>query len=352
MELTSHQEYRIAPELRRCCWYSIVGAVGLGIVFYWIASFVQNRAPVDIAVGCVLFVLLAAAMVIPLRWKLRVSQHGLARRLLFRWDSWEWADLATGRVCKLHPYTLRDPERPWWCRTLRLGPMASADIQEVFSMINRHYQIPPAPDVPATLTIKYGFRRSATFDQNGIHLMIRGTPHEYTWREIRDIHVTRMDPIRRDFQSLLIALPDQDIELKLVTHQGGTSPTWRGATAEQINEFLFQTVAAERLHISIAGERLSKREDIEKELQNAEKLKRELDVMVAIASLLIVVCLVWIAIADGIFKAALMASVSAVPVVPIFVFVLRSHTKQIVELKSMLKSVGDGSDCPLGEIAT
>jgi hypothetical protein len=328
--------YRIAPELRRCCWYIIAGAIGLVIVFHWIARFVQNRAPVDVAVGCVLFVLLAAAMALPLRWKLRVDQQGVARRLVFRWDSWAWADFATGRVYKLHPYTLCDPERPWWRRKLRLDYMASGEVQDVISAINGHYQLPAPPDVPATLTIKYGFRRSVTFDHDGIHLMICGRPHEYSWRELRDIHVTRMDPVRRDFKSLLITLPDQDIELTLVTHQGGTSPTWRGATSEEINEFLFQTVAAERIHVSIAGESLTKREHIEKKLQHAEGTKRDLVMMVAIFAPLMIATLVWMAMADGILVALLMVAVCVAALGPTFIFVFRSHTKQIQDLKSML----------------
>jgi len=343
MKSAARKEYRIAPELRRCCWYTIVSAVPLIIVFYWVARFIQNRGPVDIAVGCALFALLAAAMVFPLRWKLRVGQHGLARRLLFHWDSWEWVDFSTGRVCKLHPYTLCDPERPWWRRKLHLNYMASADIQEVISAINRHYQLPPPPVVPATLTIKYGFRRSATFDHDGIHLMIGRSSHEYTWREIRKVHVTRMDPIRRDFKDLLITLPDHEIELKLITHEGGTTPTWRGATGEVINEFLFQAVETERIHILIAGEAFTTREHIEKKLSQVEKIKRDLGIMVAIGIALIVATVVWAAIAEGIFTAILLAVMGVIFAGPIVVFAFRSLTKQIQDLKSTLKSVGGGS---------
>jgi hypothetical protein len=270
------QEYRIAPELRRCCWYAISGAVVVGGLFYWVARFLQARGAADIILGCVVFGLLAAAMIVPLNSRLRLDEHGLARRLLFRWDFWTWQDLASGRIRKLHPYTLLDPERPWWRRRLRLEYLGSGVLQEVLAAVNRHYRLPPAPDLPHTLTIKYGFRRSLVLDYAGIHLRVRGCGKEYAWHDIRQLHFTRMDPLRRDFQSLRIVLPDEEIVLKLVTHQGGTSPAWRGVTSEEINEFLLRYVAPARIETSIAGEALKKREHIEQKLKEVEKRKRAL----------------------------------------------------------------------------
>ena len=126
-----HREYRIAAELRRCCWYAIFGAVGLMIVFYWTASCVRNLGGADTSVGCILFALSAAAMTLPLRWRLRVDAAGVARRRFFAWDLWSWSDLGSGRIRKVHPCTLHDPERPWWRRWLRLGWLAPDDLQEV-----------------------------------------------------------------------------------------------------------------------------------------------------------------------------------------------------------------------------
>ncbi len=147
MESTTQQEYRIAPALRRSCWFAIIGSVMLAIVFFCVARFVQNRGPVDIAVGLIPFALLTGAMVFPLRWKLRISPNGLARRILVRWDFWAWEVLASGRIRKLHPHTLHDPDRQWWRSKLRLSYMASADIQDVISVVNRHYQLVSLADV-------------------------------------------------------------------------------------------------------------------------------------------------------------------------------------------------------------
>lgn len=344
MESTPHKILRIAPQLRRCCWYTVIGAVVLSITFFWIARLIQNRGPVEIALGCLMFALMAAAMVIPLSWKLRLGHDGLERRILFRWDKWRWDEFATGRIYKLHPYTLFDRERPWWRRKLRLGYMDYADIQRVVTAINAHYQLPTPPYVSATLTIQYGFRHSVTFDRHGVQLVSPGRPRAYTWQELIEIHLTRMDPIRRDFKSLLISFPDQEIELKQITHQGGASPSWRGATAEEINEFLFRNVPDERIHISIEGEPITSPEQIAKKLKHAETMKRDLAICLAIFTPLIVASLIWMAITDGIFKALTMAAVYIVAVVPILVFVLRSQVQQIRDLKSTLASVGDDAN--------
>ena len=308
-------------------------------MFYWVAHFVQNRGHGDIAVGCVLFALLAAAMIFPLRWKLRLDRRGVLRRRLSRWDLWRWTDLASGRIFKLHPYTLRDPTRPWWRRKLRLGHMASGDIQKVISVINHHYRLPPPPVVPKTLELKYGFRRSATFDNKGVHVSIRGTPHEYTWGDIEHVYITRMDPLRRDFKSLVIVLPHQKIELRLVTHQGGTSPTWHGATAEEINEFLFSNVAPNRIETLIAGERLKTREQIENKLEAARKKTREFAIIMAIFLPMIAGVLVWMAFDDGVLKAVVMAMMFSIFPGSVIWYMYRSQRKQVAELNQLLTSV-------------
>jgi len=319
----------------------IFATVGLAGVFFCVARFVQNRGPFDVAAGCTLFLLLVVAMVLALRWKLCVDEHGITRRSLFGRDSWTWNDLASGRIDKLYPYTLRAPARPWWRRKLRLGYMSSDDIQEVLGEINRHYRLPPPPEIPDTLKIKYGIGRSAVFDDKGVHLVVRGAPLTYLWAEVQGVHVTRMDPVRRDFMSLVITLPDQEIELKLVTHQGGTSPTWRGATSEVVNEFLLRHVPPARVDVSVVGEPLQKREHVERRLRKAESSLRFITIVMAVFVPLLVALLVWMAIADGVVKAIVMAGMVALSLGPLFAFVYRSHRKQVGQLRDRLKSLPD-----------
>lgn len=340
-KLTLPREYGIAPYYRRCCWYAIVGLGVCAIVFCCVAVFDPNLGPVDVAGGCGGFALIAAGAAVPLRWRLRLDEDGIARRLIRRWDRWAWADLATGRVLKRHPHTLCDPQRPWWRRTLRLDYMAPADTQEVVSAINAHYTLPPPPDVPEAVTIKYNLRRSVTFDADGIHLRPGRRVREYTWRELRGIHIVRMDALRRDFTSLLIELPDEEIELTLITHQGGTSPTWRGATAEEFNEFLFHSPAADRIHVTIGGNPLSKPTHIRFELEKAEKSRRDLLIMVAIFTPLMIGLFVWMAIEDGPLLAILMSTMTFLVFGPVFWHLWRRQTTAIEDLRDMLNAAGD-----------
>ena len=333
MQPASSSEYRIAPELQRCCWYTIFGACVLAPIFVWVAHFAQNRGTAGIIVGCVLFAILAAAMFIPLRWRLRVDSQGISRRRLEHWDSWPWSALASGRMVKLHPYTLHDPERPWWCRTLRFEYMADGDIQEVIAMINTHYKLPPPPNISSSLTIKYGFRRWAAFDSNGIRLTVGNWPQDYSWRDLRDVHITRMDPLRRDFKRLVVTLPDQEIELKLFTHQGGTSPTWKGATAEELNEIFFRFAPADRITVSIAGQQLEKRQHIERALAEAEKLARQLLFIIIVFLAFSLGVLIWMAIDHGVVAASAMGAMFVLFPGVLMWFQFRLQRKRVSELR-------------------
>jgi hypothetical protein len=337
--MQTSQEFRIPPELRRCCWYVILSMIALAAAFYWVARFVQNRDPANIALGVVFFALVAGAMWVGLRWRVRLDDNGVSRRLFIRWDLWSWNDLASGRIEKLYPFTLRDPDRPRWRRKLRLGLMSPEDTQTVFASINEHYRLPPPPTLPPALTIRYGFRRTVTLDNYGVQLLVGRTPYECRWRDIRGVSITRMEPLRRDFKSLLIALPDQEIELNLVTHQGGTSPTWRGATAAEINELLLKNVSKDRIHVSIAGQLPTSRERIEKDLRTAQKSVRDVKIMLAIFLPLILGLLVWFAIEGGLLKAAVMSLGFVAPAV-MMVYLYRLQMKRIGELTERLPSAG------------
>ena len=176
--------------------------------------------------------------IVPLRWSLRIDDQGIGRRFLFRWDVWSWADISSGRIEKRHPYTLVDPKCPWWRRKLSLEYMTRADISHTMEVINTYYQLPTAPQVPDILEIKYGAfrRRLARFDSKGVHLQGGRDMRQYLWSEVRRVHVTRMDPLRHDFKSLELVLPDREIELKLVSTQYGTHPSWSGATGEAVDK--------------------------------------------------------------------------------------------------------------------
>lgn len=273
---------------------------------------------------------------------LSLDSRGMTRRRFFLRDFWAWDDFASGRIRKLHPYTLLDPNRPWWRRKLNLGYLAESDIQEVLAAVNTHYQLPPPPELPESLTIKYGFRRSASLDRNGVLLTVRGVPYVYMWHEIRNVHITRMDPLRRDFKSLEIEFPDRTIELKLVSTQGGVNPTWRGAIAEEINEFLFHHLAANQIDTSMVGEPFKRRSHIEKKLKAAKNERRQFRIVMTFYLLASIGIFAGAAITEGVLRAVALASLVAIPTAPLLVFAWCTHHKNIDDLESLLNKITDG----------
>jgi hypothetical protein len=290
-------EFRTDPGFRRICWcvlFTLQVFIGL---FYFIDQIAQGRLANDPSMkpSILVYVILlayACAIVIPLRWKLRIDEQGLKRRWLFRWDSWTWNDIASGRVQKLHPHTLLDPDRPWWRRKLELGYMSHDHIQIVFKAINAYYRLPEAPEVPDLLKVKYGSRHSATFDGDGIHLHMTGTEKAYSWLDVLNVSIVRMDTLRRDFNSLQIVLPDEEIKLK---HISITHPSWRGATSEVINEFLYRCVPTEKINVTIpiAGPETPNREQIERKLKELKKANRRMRIPIPACLILVIAVLAW-----------------------------------------------------------
>jgi len=297
------KEYRIAASLRRCCWYVIVGVPVVMAVFSWMAHFVQRRGVGDILFCIVPYGLVGLAAVFPLIWRLRVAAHGILVRRLFQEDLWSWEDLSSGRIQKVDDFTLLDPERPWWRRKLRFGYMASDDVEAVMALVNQHYCLPPPPNLPATLTFRYGFRRSATFDAKGIQLVVGQASKVHLWHEVKQVLITRADPLRRDFLNLVIELPDDEIELRIASHQYGKTPTWRDATAEEINEFLLDVVEPDRVYVSILGEAPKNRDQILRGLKAARKSATACDSLLGVIALVSMAVFVWIAIVEGLLRA-------------------------------------------------
>ena len=226
---------------------------------------------------------------------------------------------------------------------MRLGYMCSDDARRALDLINERYRLPASPEVPDTLTLKYGFRRSVTFDAGGIHLLVRGEPREYLWGEMRRIHTTRMDPLRRDFNNLEIVLPEESIELKMITHQGGASPSWRGPTPEEVNEVLRRYSPDERIDVDIHGERPTKRIDIEDRLNEVKKKRRELRIIVCLFVPITVAMFIWTAFGGNVVKGLVMAVIVWAAPGMILWFIQRNLRQVSLELETMAATFDENS---------
>ncbi|PHS02346.1 MAG: hypothetical protein COA78_21450 [Blastopirellula sp.] len=330
MQPITQQEYRISPDLRRCCWYIIICGIPLIGVFYWVARFVQNRETIEILLGCLFFLFMGSiTAILPLTWKLRVDEQGMTRSLLgLSGRIWSWNDFASGRILKQHR-TLYDPARGWGRRTLILDFIGLESIQEVMAVINTHYQLPPPPAVPEKLTLRYGFFKTATFDSQGIHILIRGKPFEYQWPDVQHILITRMDPVRRNFSRLVIVLPDREIDSLRV----GSS--WSDVTNEEINEYLHAHAPEDCIQILIAGQCIKHRVHIEQNLKDLKQRQKDVRIIIAVFGPALALTLGWMAL-ENVFKALAMFAMSMVCIAPPYIFIIWKQSKDITELENDL----------------
>jgi len=267
----------------------------------------------------------AAASCVPLQWRLYLDSEGIASWLFF-WNRWTWADLSSGRITKHFPYTLYDPERPWLQRTLNYGAVGDEFVQQVAAEINKHYKLPPPPNLPESLTINLGFRRTAEFNTEGIALTSKSVQRLRPWSEVSEVYIVRLDPLRRDFYRILFVFPDEDVKLHL------------REDAELINEFVRQGVAADRVFQSIMGDPPTRRRTMEAALKQTKELTQFLKVMLTIGTIAITGLFVF-ATTKGVVEIALCAAAFSAPIllgVPMAVRALRQFRRQVRELQTNL----------------
>jgi hypothetical protein len=328
----------IAPDLRRSVYYVLASAAPLALSGFLVSRYVRGE-PVASAAGLSVFLLLACmTMIAPLRWAVRIDHQGIARRRCFAWNAlWTWDDISSGRIEKQHPYTLSDPGRPWWRRNLHLEYVGAADIARAMSRINEHYRLPSPPQLPEELKIKLGVRRLVRFCANGIEVRDGQEYREYRWSEVRRVHITRMDPVRRDFKAMELVLPDREIELRLLTHEAAPG-SWQGATAEVINEYLAWRVPAQRIETDVVGERPARRSDVEKRLAWTRGQRRSFYRYSLILAAILVTVLVYIAGTGNGLQAAVFAVIGFIPLMAVHGFVYRRLGSACLALERQLTS--------------
>jgi hypothetical protein len=327
-------EFRIAPEYRRSLFYGIAGFLLLAATAWWVQSTVRpdrTRAP------ALVFVLFAVATFWPLSWRLELDGDGLVRHRLGLADRWSWEDFANGRIQKRYPFSLVDLERPWWSRKLNLQYLDTNHRHRVLAALNQHYRFAETPSVDE-LTIKYSLRKTATFGRHGLQVIDRGQRHDYRWADVRHLHILRTEAVRQDFRELNLVLPDREIGLRMVAHQGGTSPTWRKATAEQVNDFLLAHVPQHAISVDIVGERPHHPIDIERELCWLQSQYWQLKVCMSACAAAYVGCLLWWAI-EGLLILTLVMTIPFLLLALLFAFVRKQHHDEVTKRQHWLSEL-------------
>lgn len=339
--------YRIAPQYRRSAIYllvsiPIVTAVGIYSGIYatdMLHQSLPEEARFSFVMPPALLVFFLVLILPSMLWSLRMDDRGISRRRWWGWDLWSWDDLASGKIQKHHPFTLVDPLRPWWRRKLNLDCMGDDDIQQVIRGINLRYRLPPPPQVAESLDIKYGFLRSAKLDALGIHVTTYGKTHQYAWDDVERLRITRMEPLRRNFKSIALSLPNCVIKLNLVEKQDKASHLWRGATAEEINEFLLAHVPEDIIDIDIFGQRPSKSIDVEEELKQCKDNNWGYRLFIWFISLLLIFLFIMTAADNGVINALAATAAFSVLVAPFYLFWFaqkKEHRRRTKKLETWL----------------
>lgn len=335
-------EYRLRPELQRSCWYGIVGMFCIAVVGAYVGTTIQNRTPSQMAIPALAIAIFTVILFLASQWKLRVDKVGVWQQSFFKWRVWTWDDFASGRIIKGDEDRLRDPLRPWWRRSLRLGFLDPLDRDDVVEIINLHYKLPPAPKIPNLLKVRFGFRSTITFRQatsqasvkneSPILVEVQGKLHHYEWQDIREAHFTRLDPKRRDFSTLVLLFSDREIEFR--------AANWSGASSEQLNELFFRMLPSDRIAVDLIGQPLTKREHVEQKIQSIEKQVSGMKWVLFISGPMLAGMLLWMAL-DNPLKAGFILICEAAQVGPILGYAWKTNKSQLAKLREQLHRLGD-----------
>ena len=272
--MTLHAEhctgYKASPELRRCCWYLLLAACVVPVLLLYIHLVVLQRPWLGCAIAAVF---IGGICFLPalfgLTWRVELREHSLARRLLFWWDEWCWDDFANGRVEKSIGYRLVHRDRPWWRRRMRLEFLGPVNVRPVFDAINRHFALPQAEPVAAELTLLLRPTGELTLRPEGLELRKRKQTTTYSWNQVQYLCLRREDPKRRDFNTLHVGLADQEVTLRRFVHNGVVHTIWKGATVEQVSDWISEYAPNHLVHDS--SDELMPPEFLERRLTEARR---------------------------------------------------------------------------------
>ncbi len=331
------KEYRLAPTLRRSCWYVIVSIPLILFAITWVKPSIEHAHDKVFfhVIMSGIFLGIAVLTTIPLFWKIRLDEKGISRFSFFRWDFWSWDDIASGRIKKTDLEivgTLCDSSRSFGNRSLVLH-LTLKEYQEVLAAINEHCQLPPPPEIPESIIVENPFYHVATFDQTGIHRIVRKKKQDYLWDDVIDVHIFRVEPLCRYFTQIVITLPDDESKRNEIIFMRGMVPK-----PEELNELLHEKVSPDKIHVSLVGQPLTKRRHIERRLKFVKKEQRSILKSIPVFFIISIGILVW-AFYYGDLQMKLTIGFFT-PILPIaFGMMYRTYSKELQELEKSLESL-------------
>ncbi len=246
-------ELRLAPEFRRCAVYVVAGAgVASGFVVGTKLADLNPRSWGEIAAMVGVFAVGATGLLtVTFRYRLRIDARGVWRRRLLRWDLWPWQAFEGGHV---RHGRLGDevtyPEKSWYWRTISASLLGEASREAFEAAVALFRILPPPPELPDVLMVKYGLRARLELSAEGVRLLAHrhDVGELVPWAEVVKAEVLRSSHARLDFVTLNLHLPGRAAPVRLTHAQG--NPTWSGADAEVIASFLRRHLGDSRFELT------------------------------------------------------------------------------------------------------
>ncbi|HKB05783.1 MAG TPA: hypothetical protein VKD90_26540 [Gemmataceae bacterium] len=282
-------ELRLAPEWRRCAVYVVVGFVLVAAVVVGLNQAEVNKTPwVNLAAGlAVLGVAVLVLVALVFRYRIRIDQHGVWRRRLFRWDLWPWEAFEAGKIRHgKYGDQIAFPDKPRYWRTMSASLLGERD-RAAYETVVRRYRVPlPPPELPEVVAIKLGLWTRLELSADGVRRFTRldETGELIPWRDVVRAEAIRATHDRPDFATLELHLPGEPKPVRLDHHQG--TPTWKGADAEVIARYLERHLVDGRFQVTAlrgppaneaeADRRLARLAEGEQQLRMARRFMRHM----------------------------------------------------------------------------
>jgi hypothetical protein len=278
-------ELRLAPEYRRSAVYAALGVILITATLVELRlAQLNNGRWVDQIIFLSFFAVPAfVLLVLALRYRIRIDQHGVWRRRLVRWDLWPWEAFEQGRV---RYGTLGDqltfPEKPWYSRTISASLLGKAERAAYERAIAWYFVPPPLPEPPEAMTVQIGLGPELDLSADGIRFTKRLNEEArlVRWDDVERAEVVRSSRDRPDFAFLELHLP---APIGLVRLKGrGFRMT--GGEPEMIAPFLERHLGDARFQVTAlrgppadvaeADRRLARLEKGERDLRKGERTSR------------------------------------------------------------------------------
>jgi hypothetical protein len=198
---------------RRCGIYVLVGAVSACAIL--VALPVKDLTE-SLTIMAVILLLAISLIVYIFRWRLRIDEHGIARRRLWYWDEWPWQAFQDGRIRATRgrlAFRYEWCNGSWWHLPLSIEFIGSPDCNTLDAYCLSLLPEEPSPEPVDVVSLWVPLGRWLRMDATGASISGVGGFVHYRWNDIERLCLICMRHVRPVFCRLEIQFPDRQIHI-------------------------------------------------------------------------------------------------------------------------------------------